>query len=117
MATYTKIVLTGSTDGAPIPITDSATPGQTVHTAHATAEDEIYLWACNTHATDAAEVTIEMDISASAANKFTYFNIPANGGLIPVSPGLILTNSKLCTVFADATAKIVITGWVIRYTP
>jgi len=113
MATFVKIKLGGSTDGMPIAITDSATLGQVIHSAHATSLDEIYLWACNVHASESGNITIEM---GQAASKLTYFNVEPNTGLIVVVPGHILTGSKDCTVFADATGKFIVSGYVIRYT-
>jgi hypothetical protein len=113
MATYVKINLSASTDNMPIEITDSATIGQTIHTAHATSLDEIYLWANNVHASESGNITIEM---GQAASKFTYFNVEPNKGLIVVVPGIHLTGSKLCTVFADATGKFIVSGYIIRYT-
>lgn len=114
MATFVKLSLSASTDNMPIAITDDATLGQTIHTSHATSLDEIYLWACNVHASAEGDLTIEM---GQAASKFTYFNVPANQGLISVVPGIHLTGSKLCTVFADVTGKFMVSGYVIRYTP
>ena len=41
MATFTKLKLSGSTDGKAIKVVQTATAGTTIHTAHATALDEI----------------------------------------------------------------------------
>lgn len=119
MATYEKIILSGSTDNIPIVVSDTATLGETIHECHVTPGvlEEIYLWACNVHASAAADLTIEM---GAAGGKFTYFNIPANTGLIPVVPGIPLNGNAtelLVTAFADAASKIVISGYVIRTTP
>jgi hypothetical protein len=50
MATYTKLPLSGSTDGTGIKLTQtsSSTDCETIHTAHATALDEIWIYAVNT---------------------------------------------------------------------
>ena len=45
MATYTKLKLSGSTDGKGIKVTQTATPGDIIHTAHVSALDEIWLYA------------------------------------------------------------------------
>jgi hypothetical protein len=47
MATFSKIPLSGSTDGRGIHIDDDATAGKTVHTGSATATtiDEVWLYA------------------------------------------------------------------------
>lgn len=119
MATYKKIDLTASTDNIPIVISDEATPGEEIHTCSTTAgvKDEIYLYANNIHASAAADVTIEM---GTAGAKYTYFNLPANTGLVQVVPGVHLNGNATPLVvraFADAASKIVISGYVIRYTP
>ena len=119
MATYTKIALSGATDNMPIAITDDATLGQIIHTCSAVdgVLDEIYLWACNVHASDSGDLTIEM---GQAASKFTYFNVEPNTGLIPVVPGIPINGDATTldiTVFADVTGKFIVSGYVIRYTP
>ena len=113
MSTYARISLSGSTDNQPIAITDTATLGEVIHSCHATSLDEIYLWACNVHATAVGSLTIEM---GQATSKFTYFDIPANTGLFVVVPGIHMTNSQDVTVFADATGKFIVTGYVNRIT-
>jgi hypothetical protein len=45
MATFSKLVLSGSTDGRMVLVAATATLGTTIHTAHATDQDEIWLWA------------------------------------------------------------------------
>ena len=54
MATYAKIVLSGSTDGRGILIDDDATAGKTVHTGSATATtyDEVWIYAANYDSSD-----------------------------------------------------------------
>ena len=49
MATYSRILLSGSTSGKPIPVAATSTPGTAVHTAvsGSTGFDELYLWASN----------------------------------------------------------------------
>ena len=57
MATFSRVLLSGGTSGAPIPVAATATPGTLVHTAvaGATSFDEVYLWASNVTAL-AAEI-------------------------------------------------------------
>ena len=53
MATYSKQYLSGGTgDGRGIKVVATTTPGTTIHTAHATAMDEIHLWAWNSDSVD-----------------------------------------------------------------
>ena len=50
MATYSKQLLSGGTNGKNIKVAATATAGTTIHTANAgtTDIDEIWLYACNT---------------------------------------------------------------------
>ena len=54
MATYSKTILSGSTDGRGILVTATATAGTLIHTGSATATtlDEIWLYAVNSDAAD-----------------------------------------------------------------
>ena len=58
MATFSKLKLSGSTNGRGIAVTATATLGTTIHTAHATALDEIWLYAANIDST-ARILTVE----------------------------------------------------------
>ena len=61
MAVYSRALLSGSTNGAPIPVAATATPGTLLHTAvtGSGASDEVYLWASNVTAA-AATLTVEL---------------------------------------------------------
>ena len=56
--TFTKVILSGSTSGKQIKVAATATAGTTIHTAHATSLDEIWLWAVNS-STTAVKITVE----------------------------------------------------------
>jgi len=112
MATFTKVVLSGSTDGRPIKVTQTATPGDTIHTAHATSIDEVYLYACNTSAS-AILLTIEFGGTTSPDDLIEYI-IPAESGLFCIVPGLPITNSLVVKAFAASANLITITGFVNR---
>jgi hypothetical protein len=60
MSTYTKQLLSGSTNGLGIKLTQTSTPGNTLHTAVSgtSALDEIWLYAYNAHTADVV-LTIE----------------------------------------------------------
>ena len=112
MATFSKVILSGSTNGRPVPVTQTATPGDLVHTAHATAIDEVWLYAVNT--TGAAK-TLNVEYGGVAAGDQIAVQISENAGLVLVIPGLTLTNSLVVRAFADA-AGVNVTGWVNRIT-
>jgi hypothetical protein len=119
------IALTGSTQGEPIKITATGTPGTTVHTTgtSATIVDRLYLWANNTQAAaTASTVLLTIEWGAATAPDFNIIvPIPGQAGLVQVIDGLPLlgNGSVALTVkaFAATTAVINITGYVLRVTP
>jgi hypothetical protein len=114
MATFTKELLSGSTDGKQIKVVQTATAGTTIHTAHATAKDEIWLWAVNSSAAD-VKLTIEWG-EATAPDGNIEVTIPAESGYVLVIPGLLLTNSLVVKAFAASANVILINGYVNRIT-
>jgi hypothetical protein len=115
MATFSKLVLSGSTTGKAIKVTGTATGSSvTVHTSHATALDEINLWAMNTDTTD-RKLTIEWGGTASP-DDLIEITIPAEGGIVPIVPGLILTNSLVVKAWAATANVVTILGYVNRIT-
>ena len=113
MATFTKLKLSGSTDGKAIKVAATATAGTTIHTAHATALDEIWLYA---HNSSSAAVKLTLEFGGTAApDDHIEINIGAEGtGLVLVSPGLLLTNSLVVKAFAGTANVITLTGYVNR---
>lgn len=112
MATFTKLKLSASTDGRPIKVVATSTAGTTIHTAHASSIDEIYLYACNT-STASILLTLEWG-GVTSPDDLIEFSIPAESGLFCVSPGLVLTNSLLVRAFAASANLITIVGFVNR---
>lgn len=112
MATYTKLKLSGSTDGKGIKVVQTATAGDTIHTAHATALDEIWLYAVNSESA-AEKLTLEWG-EASAPDGNIECTIPGESGLQLVIPGLLLTNSLVVKAFAGTANVIIIHGFVNR---
>lgn len=112
MATYTKLKLSGSTDGKGIKVVQTATPGTTIHTAHATALDEIWLYATNLHNANVV-LTLEFGGVASPDNTIVV-TIPYKAGLVPIIPGFILTNSVVVKAFAGTANVVVLYGFVNR---
>ena len=113
MATFSKVKLSGSTDGKAIKVVQTATAGTTIHTAHSTALDEIWLYAHNSSAAT-VKLTLEWG-EAAAPDGNIEINIGAEGtGLVLVSPGLLLTNSLVVKAFAATANVITLTGYVNR---
>ena len=110
--TFTKVVLSGSTSGKQIKIAATATAGTTIHTAHATSLDEIWLWAVNS-STTAVKLTVEWG-EATAPDGNIEVTIPGESGYLMVVPGLVLTGSLVVKAFAGTTNVILVNGYVNR---
>jgi len=115
MATFTKAVLSGSTDGRGIHIDDDTTPGKLIHTGSVTAADvhEIWLYAAN-YDTTARKLTIEWG-GATAGGDIIELTIAAESGLVLVVPGLLIKGNATALVvraFAATTSAINIFGYV-----
>jgi hypothetical protein len=113
MTSVTKVQLSGSTDGRGIKVTQTASQGDTIHTAHASNLDEIWLWAHNTHASSEIVLTIEFGGTANPDDRIIQ-TIPKQDGFYQVVPGLPLTNSVVVRAYADTADSIVINGFVNR---
>ena len=119
MATFSKIALSGSTDGRMIKVAATATAGTTLHTGSATATtfDEIWLYAVNTDTTG-RKLTIEWG-GVTSPDDLIESTIAAESGLVLVVAGLIIKGNAtplLVRAFC-ATANVVnIAGYVNRIT-
>lgn len=116
MTAYSKVKLSGSTNGKPIKIVATSTPGTTIHTAVAGSSDwdEIWLYAFNS-SDDVATLTLEWG-GTSAPDQNIVVALPPKSGLIPVVPGLLLQNSLAVAAFASVANVITINGFVNRIT-
>lgn len=111
---FSKVKLSGSTDGKGIKIAATASAGDTIHTASPTALDEIWLWCVNT-STSAVKLTIQFGGTTSPDNDIE-ITIPGESGEILVIPGFLLTNSLVMKAFAGTTNVLVVYGYVNRIT-
>ena len=114
MATFSKTILSGSTDGKQIKVAATATAGTLIHTG-ATATStlhEVWLYAVNTSASD-VKLTIEWGGAASPDDHIEY--TVTENGLYLIVPGLLIKgNATALTVraFAATTNVICISGYV-----
>ena len=118
MATYSNIVLSGSTDGRDILIDDDATAGKTVHTGSGTATtyDEVWIYAANYDSSD-RKLTIEW--GSAAAGDIIEQTIATEAGLVLVIPGLIIKGNAtplVVAAFAATTSSIQLFGYVNQIT-
>ena len=114
MTAFTKLKLSGSTDGKGIKVVQTATAGDTIHTAHATDLDEIWLYVFNSHTVDVV-LTLEWG-EATAPDGNIVTTISYGSGLFLVTPGLLLTNSLVVKAFASVANVLTIHGFVNRIT-
>ena len=113
MATFTKLKLSGSTNGRGIAVAATATLGTTIHTAHATALDEIWLYANNIHSS-AVTLTVEFGGVTSTSDLIQQSIAVTPSGLVLVVAGLLVTGSVVVTAFAGTANKIELFGFVNR---
>jgi hypothetical protein len=113
MATFSKTLLSGSTNGRQIKVVATASSGTLIHTAHATALDEIWLYAVNDTATDRL-LTIQWG-GTTATDDDIEFTVRAQNGLYLIVPGLLLTGGTVVRAFCAAAANAIqISGYVNR---
>lgn len=116
MATFSKDILTGSSNGRGILLSTSATP-TTIHsvTTTTTAFDEIWLYGHN-YDTTARKCTIQFG-GTTANNDEIELTIPPESGLVLIVPGLVLkgvAGPALVRGFAATATSITIHGYVNR---
>lgn len=116
MASYSRQLLSGSTNGRAIPIAATATPGTLIHTALAgtTGFDEVYIWVSNVTA-NAATLTIEFGgVTDPGDHMVKTFSVPANSPPIPIATGQVLQNGLVVRAFSGTASALNATGYVNR---
>ena len=120
MATFSKLVLSGSTDGKAIKVAATATPGTTIYTGSSTATtiDEVWLYAMNTDTT-ARKLTIEWG-GTSSPDDLIEVTVQPEAGLVTIAPGLLIkgnaSSALVVRAFAATANVITIHGFVNRIT-
>lgn len=119
MATYARLQLSGSTDGRPVVVAATGTPGTTIHTSvsSTTTYDEIYAWVSNVTGT-AATITVEWGGTTDPGQLLVKaLTVPPNSPPIPLVTGQILSNGKVFAAFSGTASALNITGYVNRISP
>lgn len=118
MATFTKVLLSGSSQGKPIKVVATATTGTTVHATgtSSTIIDEVWLYAYNS---STGPVTLTVEFGGTAApDQNIKIDVPPTSGLTLVVPGLILTGTgaaaNTISAFAGTANVITVSGYVNR---
>ena len=115
MATYSKVKLSGSTDGRGIKVAATATAGTLIHTGSATAAtiNEVWLYAVNSDGTD-RKLTVEWG-GVSVPDDLIEVTIEAEAGLVLLAPGLLIQGNStplIVRAFAATANVITIHGYI-----
>jgi len=113
MATYTKHLLSGSTNGKGIKIAATST---TIHTGVAGTSDidEVWLYAVNSSAAD-YKVTFEWG-GTTDPDDHIEITITAQSGLVLIAPGIPINNGLIVKAKGDQADVINVFGYVNRIT-
>lgn len=114
MASYSKHLLSGSTNGKQIKVAATATPGTLIHTAvlGTDALDEIWIYAVNT-SLSTIKLTLEWG-EVTSPDGLIEVGIPGESGYVLVVPGLLLQNGLAVRAFAGVADTLLINGFVNR---
>jgi hypothetical protein len=120
MATFSKQLLSGSTQGKAIKVaaTTSGSAGTTIHATGTSSSiiDEVWVYAYNSSSA-AVTLTIQWGGVTAVDNEYK-LSIPATSGLTLVIPGLIITGTgsaaNTISAYAGTTNLITISGYVNR---
>ncbi len=112
MSTFTKVKLSGSTDGRGVKVVATSSAGTTIHTADSTALDEVWIYAYNSD-TVARLLTIQFG-GTSTPDDDIKGTLASQAGLVLIVPGVPLTNSDVVKAYADSANKIILFGFVNR---
>ena len=112
MATYSKELLSASTNGKGILVAATATAGTLIHTAVSgtTDIDEVWLYAVNAHSAD-IKLTLEWGEATEPTGNIEQ-TVPYEAGLMLLAPGLLLQNGLTIKAFAGTANEVVIHGYV-----
>ena len=118
MATFTSVLLSGSSNGKPIASTQIVGPGVTIHVPSTVAgtHDEVHLWAVNNSTHDRL-LTVEFGTTALKDN--VTFTVPSTGqGAYAIIPGWRLPGStNTVSAFAASSSSpglMILNGYVNR---
>ena len=119
MGTYSKIILSGSTDGQGLPLTVTApSTGLTVHTCVAGAADsidEMWIYAHNTVSTELVLNYSLGPTTATGSRVAHTITADQKKGIILIVPGLVGRNAKVLKMWVTTTDLVNIFGFVNRY--
>lgn len=117
MANFSKLILSGSTNGRAVKVAATSTPGTIIHTGSTDSSviDEVWLYAMNTDTT-ARKLTVEWGGTSSPDDLIEIF-LPAESGLTLIAPGLLIKGAGTALVvraFAATADVVTIHGYINR---
>jgi hypothetical protein len=113
MATYSKQLLSGSTNGTPTTIVATTGTGETIHTAVSgtSSLDEIWLYANNT---STSPVLLTIQYGGTTTQYLKPITLSPQSGDVLIVAGLLLQNSLVVSAIASTASVITISGYVNR---
>lgn len=117
--TYSRTILSGSTDGRGIKVAATSSPGTTIHTGGSSSSvlDEVWLYVVNSDTT-ARKLSVQWG-GTTSPDDLIEITIAAESGLTLVAPGLALKGNATPLVvkaFAATADVLIIHGYVNRAT-
>jgi hypothetical protein len=114
MAAFSRVVLSGSTNGRPIPVAATATAGTLIHTATSLGSDEVWLWVSNVTGS-AATLTIEWGgVTDPGDHLCKSVSISANSGPTLVAAGIAIAGGLAVRAFSGTASALNLSGYVNR---
>ena len=116
MATFSKNILSGSTDGKMIKVVATSSSGTTIHTGPTNTSHlhEVWLYAVNSDTT-ARKLTVQFGGTASPDDDIE-LTVAAESGLVLVVPGFVLKGNASALVVRAyaATANVISIGGYVN---
>ena len=115
-AKFTEHLLSGSTNGKPILIAATATPGTLIHTADSGAGviDNVYLWV-NNNTGSTVDLTIEWGGVATPGDIYVEDYKVAGHSLEQIAFGQPIAGGLIIRAYGATGSALSITGKVLRY--
>lgn len=117
MAIFTKVLFSNSSNGTPITVTASATPGTLIHTTATSSSiiDEVWMYATNT---GLSQTTLTIEYGGTSSNNKIILPVPAQSGLTIALAGLILTGTGVTAsnirAYTNVPNSVNIMGYINR---
>ena len=114
MATFQKVLLSGSSNGRGIKVAATSSSGTTVHTATSAsgAIDEVWIYAMNTDSST-RKLTLEWG-GTTSPDDLIEITLDSEPGLTLIVPGLPLDGGAVVRAFAASGDVVTIHGYVNR---